>query len=472
MDKMEASAGAEIIMDDSKGLPPYPAPVDDEYITTEGCAPQPHDQPSIMTAFTPHIELMILLSQCIIECRRYRTFQPPNAQQILSFADRAHDDMERIMQLLPSHLGPRPAYLKLPPASQPRIFAMQRANLMIAGMIVEFALLELESLVRTAIEIQADREDVGHAGCNLLTHLPVIHVAANGAYMLRVHLPGGPFSTDYKTRIIGDYILEHLLNHKASENGAAPLMVAMQGPQGCDLYHTHESLLALRQRHPYNDLLAGRGLPGTHDLQLTRTTLDAVLNCNRATNYHQRIQLPVFDKSLFGGQGDRSTLSISVETPVDVFILEGWSMGFQPLGRDELCRQYEQARSDTTSAPPAFLAHSLDSLMEVNDYLGATSAVLYPPFSLLIQIRPESYSYVHAWRLQQEHQLIAARGTGMTDAQVEEFVTRYMPGYELWASGAGADVAEEGEACKGMWSGKSLVMWFGKERQVVLVDRV
>ncbi|KAJ9101505.1 hypothetical protein QFC19_005158 [Naganishia cerealis] len=314
-------------------------------------------------------------------------------------------------------------------------------------------------------------------------------------------------STTYKARIIGEFILEHLASHRATttdSNASAPLMVAMHGPQGCgkttltdeiqrylclskvkarsavlsldgklrtssqqNLYHTHKSLLNLRERHPQNALLSGRGLPGTHDLELARTTLDTIQKCNQGDT--TRIELPIFDKSAFAGQGDRSTRTISIETPVDVFILEGWSMGFQALGRDELIRRYEQARSvyarqDSVLEKPAFLSHSLESLLQVDEYLDSAGAILYPPFSLLIRIRPESYSYVYAWRKQQEHQLIAARGSGMTDQQVEEFVMRYMPGYELWAGNTDGEVGS-------LWTGKSLVLWYDKGREVVSVDK-
>jgi pantothenate kinase-related protein Tda10 len=237
-----------------------------------------------------------------------------------------------------------------------------------------------------------------------------------------------------------------------------------------DLYHTHDSLVSLRQRHPQNGLLAGRGLPGTHDLDLARNTLDAVLRCNQGTT--ARIELPIFDKSAFGGEGDRSRSTISIETPIDVFVLEGWSMGFQALRREELIQRYEEARSihvqHPASTPPTFLSHSLQSLIQVNEYLLTASDILYPPFSLLVQIRPESYAYVYAWRLQQERQLIATRGTGMSDAQVEEFVRRYMPGYELWAHVGGNT---DGQNETSLWSGKSLVLWFGKERELVSVER-
>lgn len=152
--------------------------------------------------------------------------------------------------------------------------------------------------------------------------------------------------------------------------------------------------------------------------------------------------------------------------PIDVFILEGWSMGFQPLGRAALTTLYERAQSvqesesSTAATRPTFLSHSLESLLQVDAYLEAASEILYPPFSILVQIRPESYSYVYEWRRQQEHQMIASKGTGMTDSEVDDFVSRYMPGYELWA---GSVEPDEGSR----WRGSSLVLRYGKQRQVI-----
>lgn len=225
-----------------------------------------------------------------------------------------------------------------------------------------------------------------------------------------------------------------------------------------DLYRTHAALRDLAVRHPENGLLSGRGLPGTHDLALAQTTLRQVLHCNSSPE--RWLELPIFDKSLHAGQGDRSNHTVSVAAPIDVFILEGWSMGFQPLGPDELARRYTSALDDQASTRLAFLDHSLESLLQVDNYLSTFSKTLYPPFQILIQIRPESYDYVYTWRKEQEHAMIAVRGQGMTDEQVEAFVRRYMPGYELWS--------DVGDA----WKGRSLVLWYGRGREVVKVERV
>jgi pantothenate kinase-related protein Tda10 len=151
---------------------------------------------------------------------------------------------------------------------------------------------------------------------------------------------------------------------------------------------------------------------------------------------------------------------VPVTNPIDVFILEGWSMGFQPIGATELTRRYNDALSSHASPRPVFLDHSLESLIQVDSYLSTAAQTLYPPFQVLIQIRPESYDYVYEWREEQEHAMIARRGAGMTDEQVEAFVRRYMPGYELWS--------DVGDA----WRGRSLVLWFGRGRDVVKTERL
>ena len=173
------------------------------------------------------------------------------------------------------------------------------------------------------------------------------------------------------------------------------------------------------------------------------------------------VHLPIFDKSLCGGEGDRSTDTVSVQGPLDVFILEGWSMGFASLSEDEIRQRYET--KTTLSDTSYFLDHPLSSLLTLNSYLHDFAAQVYPPFETIVQIEPESYNYVFAWRLEQERNMKKANGgKGMTDEQVQKFVERYMPGYELWKEGVWGKERP--------WAGRGLRLWYGKDREVVKVD--
>lgn len=309
-------------------------------------------------------------------------------------------------------------------------------------------------------------------------------------------------------RIIADHIAEQHKLHRTN-GSTAPLFVGLQGPQGCgkfvilaelipgkttlcdtlvarlketfglstavlsldgmlvalmqltaDLYLPNHGLKDLAKRHPDNKLLAGRGPPGTHDGELAHSVLDAVRDINDEA---AKVALPIFDKSLCGGEGDRSTDTIQVNGPLDIFFLEGWSMGFSPLSNDELEAVYKtQEIPFTSSKNKYFTSHSLDSLLQLNTYLSDFSTI-YEPFTCMIQVEPDDYEHVFKWRLQQEHAMKAKNGgKGMTDEQVRVFVERYMPGYELWREGIWGDRP---------WSGRGLRLFYGSEREVVKVEK-
>lgn len=285
-------------------------------------------------------------------------------------------------------------------------------------------------------------------------------------------------STSYKVRVICEQLeqirREHVKGHKG------PLMIGLQGPQGCgkttlcdallrhlreknlnvailsldDLYRTHAGLKKVAEDHPDNPLLAGRGPPGTHDLELASSVLDKVSRINEGDGH---VDLPVFDKSLCGGEGDRSDQTVSIDGPLDVFVLEGWSMGFGPLTPSALKQRYEKKDGKY------FPKHSLKSLTELNGSLEQVSQIINPHFSVLVQIEPTDYDYVFDWRLQQEHSMKAANGgKGMTDEQVHAFVERYMPEYELWGETVLARDAP--------WSRNVVRLIYGKDREVLKIE--
>lgn len=221
-----------------------------------------------------------------------------------------------------------------------------------------------------------------------------------------------------------------------------PLFVAMQGPQGSgkttvsraliqylrdagftagalstdDLYHTHANLVRVAQENPANPLLSGRGQPGTHDIQFGQELLERIHQINSAKR-EEVIKLPVFDKSLFNGEGDRvagSDKGPSLASPLDVFILEGWSMGFSPIPDSQVLEKR------ATSAPDSALQrYSLEALQQINHNLQSYQH-WYTHFDLFLQIRPTDLNNVYTWRLQQEHVMKAANGgQGMSDDAVK-----------------------------------------------------
>ncbi|OCF72031.1 actin cross-linking [Kwoniella mangroviensis CBS 8886] len=292
-------------------------------------------------------------------------------------------------------------------------------------------------------------------------------------------------STTYKSRIVADYLADEYEKRKSGGN-KRPLLVGLQGPQGCgkttlcsgfvqylkekkdlsaavlsldDLYKTHADLKAVAAEHPDNSLLAGRGPPGTHDVLLATSVIEKIKQINEAPN--ESVELPIFDKSLCGGEGDRSSETVKITGPIDVFILEGWSMGFSPLSSADLDSVYANPKpASPQTSDTYFTKHPMSSLQTLNAYLAEFSQAIYPNFQAFIQVEPLSFDYVFKWRLQQEHMMKANNGgKGMTDEQVHKFVKRYMPGYELWKEG----IWNAGTG----WEGRGLKLVFGGEREVV-----
>ena len=105
-----------------------------------------------------------------------------------------------------------------------------------------------------------------------------------------------------------------------------------------DLYLPHAGLVSLAKAHPDNKLLAGRGLPGTHDIPLGTSLLEKLKQIN-ATK--ESLRLPFFEKSLYDGEGDRVE-----EPPLDIILFEGWFVGFCPIEEQEINRRYDEPVQD------------------------------------------------------------------------------------------------------------------------------
>jgi D-glycerate 3-kinase len=198
-----------------------------------------------------------------------------------------------------------------------------------------------------------------------------------------------------------------------------------------DFYKKHEDLVARREQDPENKLYRTRGQPGTHDEQLAA---DFFSTLNEYSGDGE-LRLPSFDKSRFNGEGDRAPYEEwpRISAQPDVVVFEGWCVGFQPLSQAQIEEKYKLAVAGQLPVnTPA--SHKLEHLLEVNASLQRYSDAFMGPrhFDFLIHIDTDDLRNVYTWRLEQEHKLIAAKGTGMKDEGVRAFIDSYMPGYELY----------------------------------------
>lgn len=216
------------------------------------------------------------------------------------------------------------------------------------------------------------------------------------------------------------YLCEHLLGEMSNKFPDLKFVQFLMD----DLYLRHEeqSQLTAKCILEDNKLLQGRGLPGTHDIDLALEIFDKL-------NKREPVQIPFYDKSLFGGEGDRSPKDQwnTVNGKVDVLIFEGWFNGFLPIPNDNLRLKYLSSDVDYS----VLKKHRLYHLEELNETLKQYQKI-WSMFNYFIYIKTESVQDVYVWRLEQEHNLKKITGTGMTDDQVKEFIDRYMPVYELY----------------------------------------
>lgn len=170
-----------------------------------------------------------------------------------------------------------------------------------------------------------------------------------------------------------------------------------------DLYKTYSDRLLLTQQDPR---LIWRGPPGTHDIDLGLNVLDQIRQSQSP------VMIPRFDKSAFGGAGDRTTPEIV--TNIDIVLFEGWFVGVRPINADVF---------DT--APPPIItdedkAFARDMNLRLHDYLP-----LWERLDSLIVLYPTDYRCSLEWRKQAEQQMIAAGKSGMSNADIEQFVNYF-----------------------------------------------
>lgn len=201
-----------------------------------------------------------------------------------------------------------------------------------------------------------------------------------------------------------------------------------------DFYKTHDDLIAQRDKDPENKLYRTRGQPGTHDEDLAAKFFQDL----KGFDGDGELPIPSFDKSRFGGEGDRAPTSSwpTITRKPAVVVFEGWCVGFQPLPTSTIQQKHEAALAGQLPInTPA--QHSPAHLIEVNESLRHYCDAFMGPqhFDFFLHIDTDDLKNVYTWRLQQEHKLIEAKGEGMSDEQVRSFIDGYMPSYEIYLAG-------------------------------------
>jgi len=165
-----------------------------------------------------------------------------------------------------------------------------------------------------------------------------------------------------------------------------------------DFYLTHPEQLEVASSG--DRLLEFRGSAGTHDVALGTRVLASLAATGEAS-------APRYDKSAFSGRGDRA--GMEAVAAADLVLIEGWMAGFKPVGA---------ARAAAVD----------EGLPAVDAKLRAYDAWDAHADAWLVVALATPGETVYGWRLEAERRA----GGGLSDAQVKDFVDRFLPSYAAY----------------------------------------
>ncbi len=174
-----------------------------------------------------------------------------------------------------------------------------------------------------------------------------------------------------------------------------------------DHYLTRAERQAMaKDEHP---LFATRGVPGTHDVALGESILDAL-------TARRPVAFPRFDKA----SDDRLPAGKPVETRADVILFEGWCVGAAPQPAEALREPVNRLEAEEDA----------DGTWrrEVNRRLATDYAGLFGRIDLLVMLKVPDFAAVRAHRLLQERKLGARNPAGhavMDEAALDRFLAHY-----------------------------------------------
>ena len=166
-----------------------------------------------------------------------------------------------------------------------------------------------------------------------------------------------------------------------------------------DFYLPSEEMKIAIKNNPWN---VSRGFPGSHSVTLMQEKLiDWKLN--------GELNVPVFDKSLRNGLGDRSHWR--KDNP-DILILEGWFLGVNPLLKEI---NEPEIISPPLSSQEIFYREIIQS--NLNQYVETWDLI-----DDIWHLKPIKFEYMYLWKSNQEKQMMLDKGQALKDIELANFL--------------------------------------------------
>lgn len=166
------------------------------------------------------------------------------------------------------------------------------------------------------------------------------------------------------------------------------------------------------QIHP---LLATRGVPGTHNMQMLASTIEQL----RTLAVTESLAIPRFDKAIDDRAASNNWPILS--GPIDMILLEGWCVGTTNQQDCELTQPVNslEEREDASGSWRHY----------VNTQLKQAYAELFAQLDALIFLRAPGFGAIRRWRMEQEEKLaesLSGSAEGVMSAdQILVFIQHY-----------------------------------------------
>ncbi len=166
-----------------------------------------------------------------------------------------------------------------------------------------------------------------------------------------------------------------------------------------DFYLPSDEMKLAIMNNPWN---VSRGFPGSHSVKLMYEKL-----LNWKTN--GELNVPVFDKSLRNGLGDRSHWRF--DKP-DLVILEGWFLGIEPCSID-----VKDQHIQSSVLRPNESLYTLNIQKNLNEYLGIWNLI-----DKIWHLKPLKFEYMNIWKTNQEKEMLLRKGNALQNDKLSNFL--------------------------------------------------
>ena len=166
-----------------------------------------------------------------------------------------------------------------------------------------------------------------------------------------------------------------------------------------DFYLPSDEMKLAIKNNPWN---VSRGFPGSHSVKLMH---DKLLNWKISGE----LNVPVFDKSLRNGLGDRSHWRS--DNP-DLLIIEGWFLGIEPLSID-----IEEQQIKTLNLSPDESIYRFNIQKNLHSYLDVWSLL-----DNIWHLKPLKFEYMNTWKSNQEKEMLSRKGSALQDQKLSNFL--------------------------------------------------